>query len=110
MANYFEHLNTDEDKIGCCKYLLKVLKKRALSDSVSSSLHMSEGTKRNVNKLFNTFMRKEDKNLRLQLLHMLVQKVQKHLKRSESTTLTALEVNTSKELAICLVKAMHESV
>ena len=110
MANYFEHLITDEDKLGCCKYLLKVLRKRALSDSVSSSLHMSEGTKRNVNKLFTAFMRKEDKQLRFQLLQMLLHKVLKHLKRSESTTLTTLEVNASKEFAICLVKAMHESV
>lgn len=65
VASYFEHLVTDEDKLGCCQYLLKVLRKRALSDSVTSSLHMSEGTKRNVNKLFCTYMRKDDRQLKL---------------------------------------------
>jgi len=68
VSSYSELLTTDEDKLGCCQYLLRVLKKRALSDSVSSSLHMSEGTKRNMNKLFGVFMRKNERDLKLRVL------------------------------------------
>ena len=37
-----------------------MLKKRAINDQQITSLHMQEGTKANMNKLFGAVMRKED--------------------------------------------------
>jgi len=42
------------------EYFFRVLKKRAINDHQITSLHMQEGTKQNMNKLFAIIMKKED--------------------------------------------------
>lgn len=108
VAEYFEVLPTDEDRLATCKYFLRVLKKRALSDSVASSVHMTEGTKRHLNLLFRVLVAKVEIQQSLKVLKMLAGKIQKHLKRLESTTITAIEQTISKEYSICLLKAFIE--
>ena len=59
---FFLELESEENKLGSFKYFFKVLKKRALSEvaGVNGSMHMREGTKRNMNVLFSLIMQKEE--------------------------------------------------
>ena len=90
MDYFFNELETVEDKLGCCKYFLKVLKKRALSDSSSSSMHMNEGSKRNMNLLFSLIMQKDEseREIKTIILQMLTSKVNKHLLKLSKTPTT----------------------
>ena len=57
--NFSDLLSSDEIYKNCV-YLFRVLKKRAINDLQITSMHMQEGTKQNMNKLFSVVMGKED--------------------------------------------------
>ena len=109
-GDYFDLIKPDEDRIACYKYFFRVLKKRALSDSTTSSLHMSEGTKLNLNELVKVGMQLKDRAFKLQVVDLIETKWRKHIKRSQDSTASFTDVNISKEYAISIAKAMFECV
>ena len=56
----FSDLMSGDDILKCCTYFFRVLRKRAINDVQISSLHLVEGTKGNMNKLFQVIMKKMD--------------------------------------------------
>jgi hypothetical protein len=110
VAEYFELLPTEEDKLASCKYMLRVTKKRALSDSVVSSVHMTEGTKQNLNLFVAAFASSASRHLRLRLLALIGMKTTKYTKKAENSSLSAIEISASREFMMCLVKAMYEFI
>ena len=61
MTKHFSDAMTGDELFKNCVYFFRVLKKRAINDRQITSLHMQEGTKQNMNKLFVTVMSKDER-------------------------------------------------
>lgn len=60
MTKHFSDQMSTDEIFKNVEYFFRVLKKRAINDHQITSLHMQEGTKQNMNKLFAIIMKKED--------------------------------------------------
>ena len=63
VTKHFSDAMTTDELFKNCVYFFRVLKKRTINDRQITSLHMQEGTKQNMNKLFVTIMTKEERTL-----------------------------------------------
>ena len=75
-------LLTNEENIAAVNYLLKLIRKRASNDSMTS-LHMVEGTRRNFNKLVNHILACPEigREIKSALMMLLSAKLLKNLDR-----------------------------
>ena len=60
LAKRFSGILTHNETVACCEYFFRVLRKRAINDSHNTTLHMIDGTKQNMRKLFAYIMKKVD--------------------------------------------------
>jgi len=61
MTKHFSDAMKADELFKNCVYFFRVLKKRTINDRQITSLHMQEGTKQNMNKLFAILMSKDER-------------------------------------------------
>lgn len=133
LVKKFSELMSHNETVACCEYFFKVLKKKAISDGYNTSIHMLDGTKQNMKKLFAHVMRKpeheelvtsdpqespsqnHEKNraVKSELLKIFTRKLSKNVKRLEESSPaknTATEIAQWREYTSFIVKAVTESL
>lgn len=116
LVKRFSELMSHNETVACCEYYFKVLKKKAIKDGYNTSIHMLDGTKQNMKKLFAHVMRKpeheepvatdpqestsqsHDKNraVKSELLRIFTRKLNKNVTRLEASSPAK---NTATEIA-----------
>ena len=133
LAKRFSELMSHKETVACCEYFFKVLKKKAINDGYNTSIHMLDGTKQNMKKLFAQIMKRQEhddiitsdpqestsqnneKNraVKSELLRIFTRKLSKNVKRLEDSSPaknTAQEIAQWREYTSFIVKAVTESL
>ena len=107
-------LLSNEEVISAVSYFLKVLRRRASNDSLSS-LHMIEGTRRSFNKLINHILEcptKDSRQVKSALVQLLSAKLIKNLERlmGNSQGVNKLDIKRWHENCTVLIKCLTEGL
>jgi len=133
MTKHFSDVMKGDEVFKNCVYFFRVLRKRAINDRQMTSLHMQEGTKQNMNKLFAVIAKKQDssippaqthrpasefenpkkyRNLKRQVFHMFARKLLKNIKKMEAPVAGQAsqdELAIRREYVCSILKAFTES-